>query len=144
MNRILLKRARHISTGIMLMRTPSFICSADFTDVAIRMQPFDAYAFREKVLRAAGTKCDDMTDSFVPADVGRHGGLAEKVVHVGMADAGAGEFDEHFIGAWGRDWNTMSDLNAGVGAWGGEPGGGLGGFGGIHCSKVVWESECFW
>ena len=108
------------------------------------MQPFDAYALRKKVLRAAGTKCDNMPNAFVPADVGRHGGLAEKVVHVGMADAGACEFDEHFLEARGRDWNIVSDLDAGVGAGRGEPCGGLGGFGGIHCSKFVREGECFW
>ena len=105
------------------------------------MQPFDAYALRKKVLRAAATKCHDMPNAFVPADVGRHGGLAEEVVHVGMADTGAGEFDEHFIEARGRDWNIMSNLDAGVGARGGEPSGGLGGFGGIHSSKVVREGE---
>ena len=108
------------------------------------MQPFDAYAFGKKVFRAAGTKCDDMPNSFVPADVGRHRGLAEEVVHVGMADAGAGELDEHFIDPRGRNWNVMSDLDASVGAGGGEPGGGLGGFGGIHCLKVVQEGGCFW
>ena len=85
-----------------------------------------------------------MPDSFVPADVSCHGGLAKEVVHVGMADAGAGEFDEHFIGARGRNWNIMSDLDAGVGAGCGEPGGDLGDFGGIHCSKVVREGGCFW
>ena len=93
------------------------------------MQPFDAYAFRKKELRAVRAKCDDMPNSFVPADVGRHGSLAEEVVHVGMADAGAGELDEHFIGPRDRDWNVMSDLDAGVRAGGGEPGGGLGGLG---------------
>ena len=103
------------------------------------MQPFDAYALRKKVFRAAGTKCDDVPDSLVPADVGRHGGLAEEVVHVGMADTGAGEFYEHFIEPRGRDWDIMSDLDAGVGAGRGKPGGGLSGFGGIHCLKVVRE-----
>ena len=107
------------------------------------MQPFNAYPFGKQVFRAAGTKCDDMPNSFVPADVGRHGGLAEKIVDVGMADAGAGELDEHFIEPRGRDWNVMADLDAGVGAGGGEPGGGLGGFGGIHCLNVVREDGCF-
>ena len=54
-----------------------------------------------------------------------------------MADAGAGELDEHFIQAWGRNRNVMSDLDAGLGAGSGKPGGGLGGFGGIHCLNVV-------
>lgn len=56
-----------------------------------------------------------------------------------MADAGAGELDEHFIRAWGRNWNVMSDLDAGVGAGSGKPGGGVGGFGGFHCLNVVRE-----
>ena len=60
-------------------------------------------------------------------------------MHVGMADAGAAELDEHLIGAWGRNWNVMSDFDAGIGAGSGEPGGGLGGFGRTHCLKVARE-----
>lgn len=56
-----------------------------------------------------------------------------------MADAGAGELDEHFIRARGRNWNVMSDLDAGVGTGSGEPSGGLGGSGRIHCLNVVRE-----
>lgn len=60
-----------------------------------------------------------------------------------MADAGAGELDKHFVGPWGRNWNVMSDLDAGVGARDGEPGGGLNGSAGIHCLNVAPEGNVF-
>ena len=56
-----------------------------------------------------------------------------------MADAGAAELDKHFIGAWGRNWNVMSDFDAGIGARSGEPGGGLGGSWRTHCLNVARE-----
>lgn len=65
-------------------------------------------------------------------------------MHVGMADAGAGELDEHFIEPWGRYWNIMSDLDASVRPGGGEPSGGLGGSRGMHCLNVVREGGNFW